>query len=71
MGNLEFSSKCINIPKYIMNFIYSKINLHIDFDNNKTKLGFYILQQGVNKCWTYYYNNDIVIITYNLDINNK
>ena len=70
MGHLMTNPPYSSIPRDIYNFVMSKIKLYVDHATDKLNLGccFYILKSGLNKKWTYYYNNDIIHLTYDLDI---
>lgn len=56
-------------PNHIRDFIKSKIDLYINTAVDTSNLGcrFYILKAGLKPKWTYYINDDQVIITYKLD----
>ena len=56
-------------PDHIREFIKSKIDTYINTARDNSGLGgrFYILKAGLKPKWTYYINNDQVIITYNLN----
>ena len=69
MGHLMTNPSYSSIPKDIYDFIFSKIKIYTCCATDKLNLGclFHILKTGLNKRWTYYYNNDIIHITYDLD----
>lgn len=69
MGHfMFFDSKIKDIPDHIMDFIHSKQNLYVDTENTKEGAHFYYLKPGLDKKFTYYCNNDVVNITYELDL---
>lgn len=69
MGHLRIS-KSGEIPDHINKFIYSKASMYLYNATDRTNLGcrFYILKPEFKKYWTYYHNNDIINIIYDVDL---
>jgi hypothetical protein len=71
MGHLLHYDSTTNssssIPEDINKFIWTKIELYVDIFTTKEGCQFYCLKPGFKEKFTYYYYNDIVNITYDLD----
>lgn len=69
MGHLETDPGYSSIPSNIREFVYTKAKMYLTYATDKKGLGcmFYILKPGVQKNWNYYYGNDIVNITFDVD----
>ena len=69
MGHLQTDPGIMTIPKHILDFVFEKVKLYVYYATDNDNLGcrFYVLKDGLNKEWTYYLNNDVVNITYNLN----
>lgn len=70
MGHLLCTPE--NLPEHIRAFVDSKVKLYVRNATDLTgRCAFYILGPNLQKTYNYYYNNDIVTITYDLDLFNS
>jgi hypothetical protein len=70
MGHLSISNtNNTATPEHIKRFLYQKIKNKINYATNLEDHGctYYILKPGLQKQWTYTFNNDVITLTYDLD----
>lgn len=67
MGHMEIKS-VPELPKHLESFVIDKFNMYTWAATDTKGLGcrFYMLKKGLKKNWTYFYDNNIINIKYDL-----
>jgi uncharacterized lipoprotein YehR (DUF1307 family) len=73
MGHIMTEPHMDKLPVHINKFVFDRVLRYLQMATDNKDLGcrFYILQNGLQKKWTYNYRDDIITINWNVNTFNQ